>query len=60
MIPKITASIVNVLVGSPLLLATTSQMLLKFHKRWKSRGAKGMYVLEIECNRSRLTKYLGI
>ena len=37
-----------------------SERLLKFHGRWKSDEAKDMYVLEPECSRLRVTKYLGI
>ena len=37
-----------------------SERLLKLHGRWKSDEAKDMYVLEPECSRLRVTKYLGI
>ena len=34
--------------------------LLKLHGRWKTDEVKYMYVLEPECNRLSVTKYLGI
>ena len=34
--------------------------LLKLHGRWKTDEVKDMYVLEPECNRLSVTKYLGI
>ena len=37
-----------------------SERLLKLHGRWKTDEAKDMYVLETECNRLSVTKYLGI
>ena len=37
-----------------------SERLLKLHGRWKTDEAKDMYVLETECNRLTVTKYLGI
>ena len=37
-----------------------SERLLKLHERWKSEEARGMYVLEPQCSRLRVTKYLGI
>ena len=37
-----------------------SERLLKLHGRWKTDGAKDMYVLEPGCNRLTVTKYLGI
>ena len=37
-----------------------SEGLLKLHGRWKNDEAKDMYVLEPECSRLRVTKYLGI
>ena len=33
---------------------------LKLHGRWKTDEAKDMYVLETECSRLSVTKYLGI
>ena len=39
---------------------TVSERLLKLHGRWKSDEAKGMYILEPQCNLLRVTKYLGI
>ena len=36
------------------------ERLLKLHGRWKTDEAKDMYVLESECNRLSVTKYLGI
>ena len=37
-----------------------SERLLKLHGRWKSDEAKDMYILEPQCSRLRVTKYLGI
>ena len=37
-----------------------SERLLRLHGRWKSDEAKDKYVLEPECSRLRVTKYLGI
>ena len=37
-----------------------SERLLQRHDRWKSDEAKDMYVLEPQCSRLRVTKYLGI
>lgn len=37
-----------------------SERLLKLHGRWKTDEAKDMYVLEPECNRLAVTKYLGL
>ena len=37
-----------------------SERLLKLHGRWKSDEAKDMYVLEPQCSRLRVTKYLRI
>ena len=37
-----------------------SEMLFNLHGLWKTDEAKDMYVLETECNRLSVTKYLGI
>ena len=37
-----------------------SERLFKLHGRWKTNEAKDVYVLETECNRLSVTKYLGI
>ena len=37
-----------------------SERLLKLHERWKTDEAKDIHVLETECNRLSVTKYLGI
>ena len=37
-----------------------SERLLKLHGCWKTDKAKDMSVLETECNRLSVTKYLGI
>ena len=37
-----------------------SERLLKLYRRWKTNEAKDSYVLETECNRLSVTKYLGI
>ena len=37
-----------------------SERLLKLHGRWKTYEAKDLNVLETECNRLTVTKYLGI
>ena len=37
-----------------------SERLLKLPGRWKTEEAKDMSVLETECNRLSVTKYLGI
>ena len=37
-----------------------SERLLKLHGCWKTDEAKDTYVLETECNRLSVTKYLGI
>ena len=37
-----------------------SERLLKLQGRWKSDEAKDMYILEPQCSRLRVTKYLGI
>ena len=42
------------------LLHNVSERLLKLHGCWKSDEAKDMYVLEPECSRLRVTKYLGV
>ena len=36
-----------------------SERMLKLHGRWKTDEVKGMYVLETECNRLSLTRYLA-
>ena len=37
-----------------------SERLLKLQGHWKTDEAKDMYVLETECNRLSVTRYLGI
>ena len=37
-----------------------SEKLFNLHGLWKTDEAKDMYVLETECNRWSVTKYLGI
>ena len=37
-----------------------SERLLKLHGCWKTDKAKDMSILETECNRLSVTKYLGI
>ncbi|CAH3184817.1 unnamed protein product [Porites lobata] len=59
MTPRNMAYIVCV-QGMLQLLLPFSERLLKLHGRWKTDEAKDMYVLETECNRLSVTKYLGI
>ena len=47
-------------VVSNYLSYNVSERLLKLHGRWKSDEAKDAYVLEPQCSRLRVTKYLGI
>ena len=51
---------VTSVVSNDLSHINVSERLLKLHGHWKSDEAKDMYVLEPECSRLRVTKYLGI